>query len=231
MKETKRVLAFIVMVTLVSTAIAGILVLTSGSGILPLSNNSNQVQAQQQQQQANNPIRVAAGGGNATSMLAAFVPQHVQISAGQSVTWDNPSPVAEPHTVTFVFNNKTIIAPDVPFAVPSSTQFMPLPPGANSQPNMAPGPNGTNIVIVSNARSYFPTLIDSNGNAKVLGPNGNFTITGNEQYVNSGWLLPKEHQELYPNSSNTFTVNFQKVGTYGYFCAIHPWMVGRVIVK
>ena len=161
----------------------------------------------------------------------AFVPQQVQLSVGQSVTWDNPSLVAEPHTVTFVLNNKTMTAPDVPFAVLSSTQFMPLPPGANSQPNMMPGKNGMNIVIVSNARGYFPAWIDSTGNAKVLGPNGNFTMTGNEQYVNSGWLLPKGQQQQYPGSSNTFTVSFQKAGTYNYFCDIHPWMTGVVTVK
>jgi plastocyanin len=176
-------------------------------------------------------VKVQAGGGNATNMLAAFVPQQVQVSVGQSVTWDNPSSVAEPHTVTFVLNNKTMTAPDVPFAVRSSTQFMPLPPWANSQPSMMPGKNGMNIVIVSNARGYYPTLIDSSGNAKVSGPNGNFTITGNEQYVNSGWLLPKGQQQLYPGSSNTFTVSFQKAGTYNYFCEIHPWMAGVVTVK
>ena len=180
---------------------------------------------------ATTTVKVHAGGGNSTNMLAAFVPQHVQISIGQSVTWDNPSPVAEPHTVTFVLDNKTMTAPDVPFAVRSSTQFMPLPPGANSQPNMIPGKNGMNTVIVSNARGYFPTLIDSSGNARVLGPNGNFTITGNEQYVNSGWLLPKGQQQPYPGSSNTFTVSFQKAGTYNYFCDIHPWMTGVVTVK
>ncbi|MDQ6866142.1 MAG: hypothetical protein M3044_20240 [Thermoproteota archaeon] len=180
---------------------------------------------------ATTTVKVHAGGGNSTNMLAAFVPQHVQISIGQSVTWDNPSSVAEPHTVTFVLNNKTMTAPDVPFAVRSSTQFMPLPPGANSQPNMIPGKNGMNTVIVSNARGYFPTLIDSSGNARVLGPNGNFTITGNEQYVNSGWLLPKGQQQPYPGSSNTFTVSFQKAGTYNYFCDIHPWMTGVVTVK
>jgi plastocyanin len=177
------------------------------------------------------PVKVQAGGGNSTDMLAAFVPQQVQISVGQSVTWNNPSTVAEPHTVTFVLNNKTMTAPDVPFAVPSSTQFMPLPPGANSQPNMIPGKNGMNIVIASNARGYFPTVIDSSGNAKVFGPNGNFTITGNEKYVNSGWLLPKGQQQPYPGSSNTFTVSFQKAGTYNYFCDIHPWMAGVVTVK
>ena len=179
---------------------------------------------------AQTTIRVHAGGGNSTNMLAAFVPQQVHISVGQSITWDNPSPVPEPHTVTFVLNDKTMTTPDVPFTVRSSTQFIPVPPGANSQPNMIPGKNGTNTIIVSNVRGYYPTLIDSSGHAKVLGPNGNFTITGNEQYVNSGWLLPKA-TTLYPGSSNTFTVTFQKAGTYNYLCDIHPWMAGTVIVK
>jgi hypothetical protein len=93
-----------------------------------------------------------------------------------------------------------------------------------------PGKNGMNTVIVSNIRDYFPTLIDLNGHAKVFGPNGNFTITGNEQYVNCDWLLPKA-TALYPNSSNTFTVTFQKAGTYNYLYEIHPWMAGTVIIK
>jgi len=175
-------------------------------------------------------VKVHAGGGNSTNMLAVFVPQQVQIRVGQSITWDNPSPVPEPHTVTFVLNDKTMTTPDVPFTVRSLTQFMPVPPGANSQPNMIPGKDGMNTVIVSNVRGYYPTLIDSSGHARVLGPNGNFTITGNEQYVNSGWLLPKATM-LYPGSSNTFAVTFQKAGTYNYLCEIHPWMAGTVIVK
>jgi plastocyanin len=163
-------------------------------------------------------IMVYAGGGNSTNMLAAFVPQQVQISVGQSITWDNPSPVPEPHTVTFVLNDKTMTTPDVPFIVRSSTQFMPV-PGANSQPNMIPGKNGMNAIIVSNVLGYYPTLIDLSGHAKVLGPNGNFTITGNERYIISGWLLPKA-TTLYPGSSNAFTVTFQKAGTYNYLCEI-----------
>ena len=30
---------------------------------------------------------------------------------------------------------------------------------------------------------------------------------------------------------NTFTVTFERPGTYDYFCALHPWMNGQVIVK
>ena len=38
-------------------------------------------------------VKVHAGGGNSTNMLASIlVPQQVQISVGQSITWDNPSP-------------------------------------------------------------------------------------------------------------------------------------------
>ena len=73
-------------------------------------------------------------------MLAVFVPQQAQVSVGQSVTWDNPSPVGEPHTVTFVLDNKTATGIASPFAaVPNSTQFMPLPPGSNSELLKAPG--------------------------------------------------------------------------------------------
>jgi hypothetical protein len=30
-------------------------------------------------------------------------------------------------------------------------------------------------------------------------------MTGNEQYVNSGWLFPKGQEKEFPGSSNTFT--------------------------
>lgn len=34
----------------------------------------------------------------------------------------------------------------------------------------------------------------------------------------------------YPTVSS-FTIRFDKAGTYDYFCAFHPWMTGRVTVK
>jgi hypothetical protein len=107
-------------------------------------------------------------------------------------------------------------ATDAPFAVSSSTKFSPIPPESNSEPNTIPGTGGTNTVIVNNARSYNPTVIDSTGNPKIASPNGNFAISGNEQYVNSGWLVPKTQEKAYPGSSNTFAVAFQKSGTYHY---------------
>ncbi|MFZ0892901.1 MAG: plastocyanin/azurin family copper-binding protein, partial [Candidatus Nitrosopolaris sp.] len=137
--------------------------------------------------------------------------------------------VGEPHTVTFVLDNKTATDIVSPFAVPISTQFSSIHPGSNNEPLKAPGSG--NVVIALNARSYIPTVTDSQGNVKHLPtPNANYTMIGSEKYVNSGCLIPKGQQFL-PGSSTTFTVTFPKTGTYNYFCEVHPWMHGSVVVK
>jgi plastocyanin len=79
-------------------------------------------------------ITVHAGGGNSMAPLTVFVPQQIEVSAGQSVTWDNPSTVGEPHTATFILDNKTATNIVSPFAVPDPTQFTPIPSNSNSQP-------------------------------------------------------------------------------------------------
>ena len=123
------------------------------------ANNSNK----------NTAVKVHAGEGNSTDMLSVFVPQKIQVSVGQTVIWDNPTTVAEPHTVTFVLDNKTmtdIVSPLV--VVPNSTRFEAIPPNSNNEPLKVAGPN--NVVIAINARTYIPTVIDSQGNAKHLPP-------------------------------------------------------------
>src|SRR5918911_2597006 len=78
-------------------------------------------------------IKVQAGVGNSTAPLTVFVPQNIQIKAGESITWNNPSTVGEPHTVTFVLDNKTSTKIVSPFAAsPKSAEFISLPPGSNS---------------------------------------------------------------------------------------------------
>jgi plastocyanin len=175
---------------------------------------------------------VKVGGGNATAPLTVFIPQKIEIKAGQSVIWYNPTLVGEPHTVSFVLDNKSNTAFATPFAVPSSTKLMALPPGSNGQPTMGgPPTSGMNTIIGINGRVYNPTVVDSSGNVKVMGPNAKYTMVGSEKYVNSGLLLPKGKGQEFPGSSNTFTVTFQKPGTYNYLCIVHPWMTGKVIVK
>jgi plastocyanin len=175
--------------------------------------------------------KVQAGGGNATAPITQFIPQTVEINKGQSVTWYNPTTVGEPHTVTFVFDNKTLTGVVAPFAISNSTKFMPLPPNSNSQPLITPGQNGMNTLSGINARSYTAVAIDSSGNVKPMTPNANYTLVGNEKYVNSGYFLPKGLEKQYPGSGNTFTVKFENGGTYYYLCVLHPWMIGSVKVK
>jgi plastocyanin len=45
---------------------------------------------------------VQDGIGVVNAAINLFSPQQVQIKAGQRITWYNPTPVPEPHTVTFV---------------------------------------------------------------------------------------------------------------------------------
>jgi plastocyanin len=171
--------------------------------------------------------------GEATTPLAVFSPQTVEINAGESVTWTNPTKVAEPHTITFFLDNSTMAGIVSPLSVSNTTKFMTLPPGSNNEPILLPGDNktGMNTIIAVNARIYNPSTIDSQGAVGFLKLNSNYSMTGTEKYVNSGWILPEGLEQQYPGSGNTFTVTFEKPGTYGYLCVIHPWMAGSVRVR
>src|SRR6476620_5935006 len=79
----------------------------------------------------NDPVKVAAGGGNGTGPLTAFYPKNIEIKVGQSVTWTNPTTVGEPHTLTFVMDNSTFSGVVSPMAVSNTTKFMSIPPGSN----------------------------------------------------------------------------------------------------
>ena len=188
-------------------------------------------------------VQAGIGVGNAAIIL--FSPQQVQIKAGQSVTWYNPTPVPEPHTVTFVLNNNNksyaadLIAPftisNTTSTTTNSTQIMPLIPNSNSEPLMTPD---NNAIIAVNKRAYNPVVVIEDSpttgggkNVTYMKQNANYSMSGTEDYINSGWLLPKGQENLYPGSGNTFTMTFQKPGTYDYLCIIHPYMTGRVIVK
>lgn len=186
---------------------------------------------QQLQQQNTNSVKVAAGGGNGTGPLTIFYPKNIEIKAGQSVTWSNPTTVGEPHTVTFVLDNNTMAGVVSPLAVLNTTKFIAMPPGSNNAPILLPGKNGTNTIIVINARTFNPVVIDSIGNTKYMNPNATYSMNGTEKYVNSGWFLPQGQEIAYPGSGNTFTVTFEKPGTYNYVCILHPWMTGSINVK
>src|SRR5918999_65264 len=188
---------------------------------------------------------VQAGTGVGNAALILFSPQLVEIKAGQSITWYNPTSVPEPHTVTFVLNNNNdnksyaadLIAPfTTSSSTTNSTQIMPLIPNSNSEPLMTPD---NNAIIAINKRAYNPVVVTEDSltttgggkNVTYMKQNANYSLSGTEDYVNSGWLMPKGQENLYPGSGNTFTMTFQKAGTYDYLCIIHPYMTGRVVVN
>lgn len=174
-----------------------------------------------------NETMVQAGNGTGDIAMTVFSPKQVELSRGESVTWYNPTAVAEPHTVSFIFDNEAKADLVAPFAIPSnSTTFSPLIPKSNTEALLTPD---NAAIIAINKRVFTPVVIDSND--KVVTIKENYTLTGTEKYVNSGWLLPNGLEQTYPGSGNTFTVTFQNPGNYNYLCLVHPYMTGNVFVK
>lgn len=177
---------------------------------------------------------VHVGGGNATNVIMEFVPQKIEINSGDSIIWVNPTPVAEPHTVTFINDSKYFPPPAVPFSVANSTNLKPLVTDPNIDPLTIPdsNQNGTISVIIDNARNYNPVSIDSTGNIITYLPlNANYTSDGTEKYVNSGWIWPEGQNPPDAPPINKFSITFEKPGTYSYLCIVHPWMTGTVTVN
>jgi plastocyanin len=176
---------------------------------------------------------VHAGVGNATSVVTEFVPKNIEIKSGDSIMWDSPTTVPEPHSVSFVKENNSFAAFVAPFVVPNSTEFKSVDSASNAEPLFAPPQPGEPVktVITVNARAYLPVVIDSTGkNVINLPPNSNYSMDGTERYINSGWLWPPGQAPPGPQLTN-FTVTFEKPGSYAYLCNVHPWMTGTVVVK
>ena len=99
--------------------------------------------------------RVAPGGNGST--WDTFSPQTVKINAGDSLTWHNPSPVAEPHTVTFLTNQSHFPPLAAPFSIPSNIEISSTLPNPNVEPIvLPPSPTDTNeskTIIMDNAMS------------------------------------------------------------------------------
>ncbi|AIF82395.1 hypothetical protein NTE_00313 [Candidatus Nitrososphaera evergladensis SR1] len=175
---------------------------------------------------------VRAGAGGHVAPLTIFFPNHAEVKVGEKVAFINPTRVSEPHTVTFMFDNSTFADFAAPFVIDNSTSIRSAVPNANAEPVVMPGQqNGTKVIVALNNRSFMPTVIDSSGKVTYLPPNGNYTITGTEKYVNSGWIWPKGMSPPGLPPIDSFQVTFSKAGTYSYYCQVHPWMAGDVVVK
>lgn len=178
-------------------------------------------------------VKIVAGQANNTVSLNQFSPSRIEVKIGQSITWYNPSQMAIPHTVTFVLDSRYKAGVFAPFSIPSTARLLSIPLSANSQPTLLPGQSGTNLIVTLNERAFKPVIVESSGVTRFLKVNANYTMNGNEKYVNSGFLLPKgkESSSSFPSSSSSFTMKFNKAGRYDYFDIFHPWMTGRILVR
>jgi plastocyanin len=162
----------------VGAAIAGVLLL-SAAGMLSVSSAQLQGQGLEQQQQdqlqlllgnftsQNDTRTVAAGGGGPVSVVTWFVPQNISISAGETVTWVNPTAVGEPHTVSFIREEGYFANLESPYLIANGTELTPaIPDEQNTEPLIIPGQNGTttNTILVANNRAVSPVVIDAQNN-------------------------------------------------------------------
>ena len=178
---------------------------------------------------ASNSVMVNVGGNG--SSWSSFTPQSVEIKAGETVTWRNPMAVSEPHTVTFLKDQSFYPPPAVPVPLTFNSTDLKADPDANIDPLII-DQNGTKSVIVDNARHYNPVSVDSSGhNATYLPLNANYTLTGTEKFVSSGWMWPEGLAPQGAPPIKTFSVTFENAGKYDYLCIIHPWMTGIVNVN
>ena len=175
--------------------------------------------------------KVKAGGGGARIVVMNYYPQNLEVHVGDSVKFYNPTKVTEPHTVTFILDKSYLPQFAEPYSISDKDAVKSLPTQINGEPLIVPMEKNATGVLGINARGFFPYVIDSSGNPKNLGPNASYSIDGSEKYVNSGWLVPKAFLDEIPGSSETFTLTFEKPGTYQYICVLHPWMSGQIQVK
>ncbi|HET7147414.1 MAG TPA: hypothetical protein VFI73_02845 [Candidatus Nitrosopolaris sp.] len=179
-----------------------------------------------------NVVKVKTGGGDNNISSTQYFPQTVEIKAGESVTWYNPTRVPEPHTVTFQMGSLYPTPSFLPVEVSKSAQLNLVSSAAsNAEPIVVPSQNHTSFIIAANARAYNPVVTNSNGSTTFLNWDTNYTMNGSEKYINSGWLFPNGEIPPGIQAGRTFTITFEKAGLYEYTCVFHPWMTGKVIVK
>ena len=78
------------------------------------------------------------------------------------------------------------------------------------------------------ARCYIPSVfdIDSGNQVTWVNEDSAFHSVTSGFYGEPSDLFDSGHLDPY----ESFTFNFDEKGTYDYFCTLHPWMKGQVLV-
>jgi plastocyanin len=150
-----------------------------------------------------------------------FAPSQMVVIAGDTVTWTNYSPGAVPHTVSGFASTPDAVPQDLtpfqPGCMTSSGELQ-LPPPGSFPPdiwNTCPTAEVDNLTEASQPSA----------------PSGDPYVDGERT---SGILLNQEYLDSPIGDGLPFTssysVTFPNPGTYVYECAIHPGMMGTVVV-
>jgi hypothetical protein len=114
-------------------------------------------------------------------------------------------------------------------ALNSGIILPPMPPTGGAQPNSTETGTTGEQQTASEASATNETAITTNATGTATDlltvPDGQETSQATEGPTGEEPLAPP-----FPPVSS-FTVTFEEPGTYPYFCAIHPWMGGQVIVQ
>jgi plastocyanin len=160
--------------------------------------------------------------------INAFAPSQMAIIAGDTVTWTNQGPSAVAHTVSGFASTPDAIPQDLspyqPGCMTSSGELQLPPPGSfppdiwNTCSGLDPAGNPNQVNNLTEAsQPSAPSGDPFTDGERTSG------ILLNQEYLDSpiGEGLPFE---------SSYSVTFPNPGTYTYHCAIHPDMIGVVVV-
>jgi plastocyanin len=160
--------------------------------------------------------------------IDAFAPSQMAIIAGDTVTWTNQGPGAVAHTVSGFASTPNAIPQDLspfqPGCMTSSGELQ-LPPAGSFPPDIW---NTCSGLDASGNPNQVNNLTEA---SQPSAPSGDPYTDGERT---SGILLPQDYLdspigEGLPFGSS-YSVTFPNPGTYYYHCAIHPDMIGVVVV-
>ena len=85
--------------------------------------------------------------------------------------------------------------------------------------------------VPSNGKFFVPETLTASTGTSVTWTNGDSTLhtvtSGSAESGNSG----TEFDSSYLAAGKTFQYQFSTAGTFDYYCTLHPWMKGKVVVS
>ncbi len=161
-------------------------------------------------------LNVMVGWGKDIDQVVRFFPGAISIRAGDTVVWKTATD--EIHTVSFLGQGA------LKDALPGSLiQNAAGEPGQMMPGLIAPMPNAKSPMdVMGNPMAFFPTRQQG-------APVEHFSGQG---FVSSGVMSQTNPASMPPGTpvNDTFSLAFDKPGTYEYYCLIHPYMRGTVTV-